>query len=39
MMAEPATPADLFALLDRIGVEHRTLEHEPVFRVGEGAEI
>ena len=38
-MAEPATPADLFALLDRIGVEHRTLEHEPVFRVGEGVEI
>ena len=30
---------DLFALFDRIGVAHRTLEHPAVFRVGEGEEI
>ncbi len=35
----PATPADLFAFLDRHGIAHRTLEHPPVFHVGEGAEI
>src|ERR1700677_1070824 len=35
----PATPADLFAFLGRHGIAHRTLEHAPVFRVGEGAEI
>ena len=35
----PATPAQLFAYLDSIGVAHRTLEHPAVFRVGEGAEI
>jgi Ala-tRNA(Pro) deacylase len=29
----------LFALLDRLGVEHATLEHPAVFRVGEGEEI
>ena len=35
----PATPQDLYGLLDRIGVEHRTLEHEAVFRVEEGLQI
>ena len=35
----PASPADLFALLDAHGVEHRTLEHPAVFRVEEGLEI
>jgi Ala-tRNA(Pro) deacylase len=36
----PQTGAEaLFALLDRAGVAHQTLWHEPVFRVGEGAEI
>ena len=35
----PATPADLYAFLDAHGVEHRTLEHEAVFRVEEGHEI
>ena len=35
----PATPEDLFAFLDRLGVAHRTLEHAPVFRVDEGHEI
>ena len=38
-MSAPATPRELYDLLDRIGVEHRTLEHEAVFRVGEGLEI
>jgi Ala-tRNA(Pro) deacylase len=31
--------AELFALLDRIGVAHRTLRHAAVFHVGEGQEI
>ena len=31
--------ADLFALLDRLDIAHRTLDHEPVFRVEDGAEI
>lgn len=31
--------ADLFAFLDQRGIAHRTLEHPPVFRVGEGDEI
>jgi Ala-tRNA(Pro) deacylase len=35
----PQTRADLFALLDRLGIAHRTLDHEPVFRVEDGAEI
>ena len=33
------TRDDLFALFDRLGVAHRTLEHEAVFRVGEGDDI
>ena len=32
-------PQALFALLDQAGIAHQTLWHEPVFRVGEGAEI
>jgi Ala-tRNA(Pro) deacylase len=31
-----ATPADLFALLDRLDVEHSTIEHPPFFTVEEG---
>ena len=31
--------ADLFALLDRLGVRHETLDHPAVFTVGEGEEI
>ncbi len=31
----PATPADLFALLDRLGIAHRTVTHPPLFTVGE----
>jgi Ala-tRNA(Pro) deacylase len=38
-MQPPASPADLFALLDAHGIAHRTLEHEAVFRVEEGARI
>ena len=34
-----ATRAELFAFLDRHGVDHATLEHPPVFHVGEGEEI
>ena len=34
-----AKPADLFAFLDRCGIAHRTLEHEPVFRVEEGPHL
>lgn len=35
----PATRQDLFALFDRLGIAHSTLEHQAVFRVGEGEEI
>jgi Ala-tRNA(Pro) deacylase len=35
----PASPAELFAFLDRHAIAHRTLEHPAVFRVGEGSEI
>ena len=28
-----ATPADLFAFLDRLGIAHRTVEHAPLFSV------
>jgi Ala-tRNA(Pro) deacylase len=31
-----ATPADLFALFDRLGIEHSTVEHPPIFTVEEG---
>ncbi|HEY3949413.1 prolyl-tRNA synthetase associated domain-containing protein [Phenylobacterium sp.] len=31
--------ADLFALLDRLGVAHETIDHPAVFRVGEGEAI
>jgi len=33
------TRDELFALLDRIGADHATTEHEAVFRVGEGEAI
>ena len=35
----PVGRQDLFALLDRLRVEHSTLEHPPVFRVEEGQAI
>jgi Ala-tRNA(Pro) deacylase len=31
----PATPDDLFAFLDRLGITHRTMQHPPVFTVEE----
>ena len=31
-----ATPADLFALLERLAIEHSTVEHPPFFTVEEG---
>ncbi|HEX2800557.1 MAG TPA: YbaK/EbsC family protein [Phenylobacterium sp.] len=33
------TGEDLLALLDSLGVAHRTVDHPPVFRVGEGLDI
>ncbi len=32
----PATPQDLFALLDSLGIEHSTVSHPPFFTVDEG---
>jgi Ala-tRNA(Pro) deacylase len=29
----PATPADLFAFLDRLGIVHKTVTHPPMFTV------
>ena len=31
-----ATPAELFALFDQLGIEHSTIEHPPFFTVEEG---
>jgi Ala-tRNA(Pro) deacylase len=31
----PATPADLFAFLDRLGIAHTTVDHPPLFTVEE----
>jgi len=38
-MSAPADRTALLAFLDRIGVEHRTLDHPAVFRVEEGLDI
>lgn len=35
----PASKADLFALLDELGIVHNTKNHKPVFTVEESAEI
>jgi Ala-tRNA(Pro) deacylase len=35
----PATPQDLFARLDRLGLRHRTHHHPPVFTVAESAAL
>src|SRR5579883_1386203 len=32
-MNQPATPEDLFARLDALGVKHETIEHPPLFTV------
>ncbi len=34
-MPSPATPADLFARLDALGIAHATTQHAPVFTVEE----
>src|SRR5262249_33489353 len=34
----PATPDELFALLDRLDIEHSTITHPPFFTVDEGRE-
>jgi Ala-tRNA(Pro) deacylase len=33
------SPCDLFAFFDAHGIEHATLDHPAVFRVGEGGEV
>lgn len=38
-MSGPANRDDLYRLFAELDVPYRTLEHPPVFRVGEGAEI
>jgi Ala-tRNA(Pro) deacylase len=35
----PATPDDLFARLDRLGIRHATHRHPPVFTVAESAAL
>jgi Ala-tRNA(Pro) deacylase len=35
----PATPEDLFARFDELGIAHHTVRHRPVFTVEEGADI
>jgi Ala-tRNA(Pro) deacylase len=35
----PSTQADLFALLDRLGIAHATTRHEAVFTVAESASV
>lgn len=35
----PATPTDLFACLDRLGIAHATVQHPPLFTVGESQSL
>lgn len=35
----PATPEDLFAKFDALGIAHTTTQHRPVFTVEEGADL
>lgn len=37
--ASPATPADLLARLDALGIGHHTIEHPPVFTVDEAKRL
>lgn len=39
MAMTPASPADVFARLDALGIPHATHSHAPVFTVAESAEI
>jgi Ala-tRNA(Pro) deacylase len=35
----PATPSDLFAYLDRLGIAHKTVTHPPLFTVEQSQEL
>jgi len=35
----PATPSDLFAMLQRLGIDTVTVEHEPLFSVAESRHL
>lgn len=35
----PASPQDLFAFLDELGITHTTVEHEATFTVAEGRDL
>jgi len=35
----PATPDDLFAFLDRLGIAHPTVSHPPLFTVEEAKRL
>lgn len=35
----PATPSDLFAFLDRLGIAHATVTHPPLFTVEQSREL
>ncbi len=35
----PASPADLFAYLDRLQITHETVQHEALFTVDEGRDL
>jgi Ala-tRNA(Pro) deacylase len=37
-MADGTTPEALFAFLDRLGIEHTTIAHPPIFTVQDGRE-
>src|SRR5262245_1347938 len=39
MPSSPATPADLFARLDRLGISHATVSHPPLFTVEQSREL
>jgi Ala-tRNA(Pro) deacylase len=39
MPATPATPADLFARLDALGIGHRTVHHPPLFTVAQSRDL
>lgn len=38
-MKRPASEHDLFALLDKLGVVHSTIEHRPLFTVEDGRDL
>ena len=35
----PTTPEQLFAYFDQLGIEHSTIEHEPLFTVEQGKDL